>query len=542
MPASLHFAESPGKVIPLSSTEECRVIGDKKLSVNRVCVVIGRKEDVLEQVKLLSKLSSSINLSLVEKVLKSTSVSETNGSTCSFIFDEADHVIDVTLILLSSVASRHNSPTRPDIVHEHFSSSLTHSLAENESKSTHVTPVHVLAILPKVPSVETSSSVVAVASGIARSLPLYTRKGNKTETETRYAIEVSFFSVASNKFESSFNSQAQLVAEGIRKASALVDMPCNELFVGSFVDIARKLVADLQKEFPKQNVSIEVVEGRALEQRGFGGIWGVGKASEEAGHAPALIILSQRPEKEKATDNIVWAGKGIVYDTGGLSIKDKTGMPGMKRDMGAAAAMLYTFEAAVRSEYSQNLYTLLAMAENSVGSYSTRPDDIHTLYSGLTVEINNTDAEGRLVLADCVAYATKHLSPTVLVDMCTLTGAQGIATGKKHAGIVCTDEDLERNTIKAGRDTGDLVHPLPYCPEFFSPEFSSSVADMKNSVKNRNNAQSSCAAQFIANHFVSYTNPWLHIDMASPVYKGERATGYGVALLLELFVFNSNKK
>lgn len=136
------------------------------------------------------------------------------------------------------------------------------------------------------------------------------------------------------------------------------------------------------------------------------------------------------------------------------------------------------------------------------------------------------------VLADGVAYASSVLEANIVIDMATLTGAQGVATGQKHAAIICNSEDLEQKAVRAGYFTGDLVFPLPYCPEFFQPEFKSVVADMKNSVKRRNNAQVSCAANFISEHLKEgWGGEWLHIDMAYPSTIGERATGYGVALL-----------
>ena len=203
-----------------------------------------------------------------------------------------------------------------------------------------------------------------------------------------------------------------------------------------------------------------IIRGEELNERGFGGIYGVGKAAD---HPPALAILSHKPEG--ATETIAWVGKGIVYDTGGLSIKvivivnvinigsplvfqnlnvdsielmnddfgslyphlqGKTAMPGMKRDCVGAAGILGGFYAAVRQGFSQNLHALFCLAENAVSERATRPDDVHTLYSGKTVEINNTDAEGRLVVSDGVVYANRDLGATTIVDMCTLTGAQVI--------------------------------------------------------------------------------------------------------------------
>ncbi len=119
--------------------------------------------------------------------------------------------------------------------------------------------------------------------------------------------------------------------------------------------------------------------------------------------------------------------------------------------------------------------------------------------------------------------------------MATLTGAQLTATGRRHAALVCSDAALEARAVEAGRQSGDLTHPLPFCPEFFRKEFKSKVADMKNSVADRANAQSSCAGQFVYNHLTPWKGPWLHVDIAGPATSLERGTGYGVALLLTLF-------
>jgi probable aminopeptidase NPEPL1 len=162
-------------------------------------------------------------------------------------------------------------------------------------------------------------------------------------------------------------------------------------------------------------------------------------------------------------------------------------------------------------------------------------------------KINNTDAEGRLILGDGVAHAAQNLNPSIIIDMATLTGAQGVATGKFYGALYCNDESLEQSIVRSGMDSGDLCHPMPYAPEFFSQEYSSSVADMKNSVADRNNAQVSCAGQFIGNHISDWlaieANRWCHIDMAYPVYdkKDERATGYGVGLLFSFLERHSQQ-
>jgi len=248
------------------------------------------------------------------------------------------------------------------------------------------------------------------------------------------------------------------------------------------------------------------------------------------------VHLSYIP-KTPAVEKIAFIGKGIVYDTGGLALKTADGMFTMKTDMAGSAGVLYAFNAAVKTSFdsSSELHALLCLAENAIGPDSYRNGDILRMLSGKTVEVNNTDAEGRLVLADGIHYASNVLKATTIVDMATLTGAQGFATGQKHAAIYCNDEDLECAAIAAGKRSGDLVHPLPYAPEFFREEFSSPIADMRNSVKNRTNASSACAGQFVGNHLdSSFKGRWLHIDMAYPSTRAELSTAYGVGLLTSL--------
>uniref|UniRef100_A0A8C7CVE8 Aminopeptidase like 1 n=1 Tax=Oncorhynchus kisutch TaxID=8019 RepID=A0A8C7CVE8_ONCKI len=223
-------------------------------------------------------------------------------------------------------------------------------------------------------------------------------------------------------------------------------------------------------------------------------IYGVGKAVV---NPPALAVLSHKPDG--ATQTIAWVGKGIVYDTGGLRIKGK--------DCCEAAAILGAFKATVNQGFKDNLHAVFCLAENAVGPTATRPDDIHTLYSGKSMEINNTDAEGRLVLSDGVVYASKDLSADIILDMATLTGAQ-----------VC-----EGCWILVG--TGTLCHTLIQ-----------NIPNMLNWSHDRKNATSSCAGLFIGSHLgFDWPGVWVHVDIASPVHAGERTTDFGVTLLMALF-------
>jgi len=319
-------------------------------------------------------------------------------------------------------------------------------------------------------------------------------------------------------------SAAAAVADGVRLATRLVDSPPELLTTDEFASECEKVASMLP------GVSLSQIVGDDLRDQGYGGLYSVGKAATKP---PRLVSMSYSPPG--ATETVALVGKGIVYDTGGLSLKGKDGMPGMKHDMAGAAGMLGGFAAAVKLQTPTNLHLILCLAENAIGPTAFRNDDILSMYSGKTVEVNNCDAEGRLVLADGVAHATKYFSPDLVVDMATLTGAQLITTGKKHAGVLANTEEVERRAVAAGLYSGDLCHPLVYAPELFKAEFKSEVADMKNSVKDRMNAQSSCAGHFIEDHLAEdYKGGWLHIDMAGPGTRDQRATGFGVGLVLAL--------
>jgi probable aminopeptidase NPEPL1 len=306
-----------------------------------------------------------------------------------------------------------------------------------------------------------------------------------------------------------------------RHAAELVDRPPTDLDPAKLASEAKKTLRGLP------GVRIREIRGKALLEAGLGGIHGVGRCAVSE---PRLLIAEYRPTRAKGP-HVALVGKGVTYDTGGLHLKPRGGMETMKGDMGGAAATLGAFRAAVTAKPNRRITLLLCLAENAIGPTAYKPDDVLTLHSGKTVEINNTDAEGRLLLADGVSYAARKLGAEVILDAATLTGAQLVATGMNHAAVVSNDEALEQLATTAGRASGDLVHPLPFAPEFYQSEFRSPIADMRNSVKNRSNAQSSCAAQFIYSHLEGADVRWLHVDLAGPAYREERGTGYGVALL-----------
>lgn len=421
-----------------------------------------------------------------------------------------------TVAALPAKVSRHNTSSRA-----HFITKIVRSCSSGG-------PETVVVVCRR-------QDVYASGCAVARAYSLYTRKtvGDALSAQPRpvreVEVRVEFLLVEGEAAVPAQLSRADVKCldtscSAVQLTARLVDAPCNEMNTEAFTAEAVAVAEAL-------GITPTIIKGEELRERGFGGLYGVGKA---AVHPPALVVLSHNPPGAQRA--VAWVGKGIVYDTGGLSIKGKTAMPGMKRDCGGAAAVLGAFSVAVANGFSDTLHCILCLAENSVAANATRPDDIHTLYSGKTVEINNTDAEGRLVLADGVAYAAKDLHCDVVLDMATLTGAQGISHGRYHAAHLSNAPSWEAALTAAGSLSGDLCFPSIYCPEFHFPEFTSAVADMKNSVADRNNGQPSCAGLFImANLGFDWPGVWMHVDMAAPSAVGERATGYGVSLLNCLF-------
>ncbi|GMR29844.1 hypothetical protein PMAYCL1PPCAC_00039, partial [Pristionchus mayeri] len=414
------------------------------------------------------------------------------------------------LISISDSASRHNSPANPHAVTKEVRGA---GVVGKETTSLSIVIV-----------TEHAHALANVAA-VARCFPLYTRK-TQQPTLKDINVELLFTDKESSSVSGEDIAALESVAASIRTTARLIDTPANELTTDAFVEEALEVAKQLGP-----SIKTTVIKGEELASRGFGGIYHVGKAAVQP---PAFVVLTHQPEG--ATSTYAMVGKGIVYDTGGMQIKGKTGMPSMKMDMGGAAALLTSFQTLVASGFNQNLHVLLCIAENNISPVANKPDDIITLLSGKTVEINNTDAEGRLVLSDGVFYAKETLKADVIVDMATLTGAQAHMTGKHHAAVLTNCELFEEKIVRAGRHSGDLIHPMVFAPDLHFPDLNSSVADMKNS----NLGKMMGPPSAIAGHFIGSNIGfgeglrWAHIDMACCAMEGERALGYGVALVASM--------
>lgn len=314
------------------------------------------------------------------------------------------------------------------------------------------------------------------------------------------------------------------VAAGVRLARDLANHPAN---VATPTYLAER-AGEIAERF---GMALEVWDRERIEGEGMGAFASVARGSAEE---PRFIVLSHQPVTGPDVSPTVIVGKGLTFDSGGLSLKPGKGMGAMKYDMAGAAAVLGAMDVVGRLGLPIPVTGLVAATENMPGGRASRPGDIVRALNGTTIEILNTDAEGRLVLADGLAWAVKYREPQEIVDLATLTGSQMVATGKNHGALVSNDEAFEAEVLAAGRSSGDVLHPLPFAPELFRSELSSHVADMRNAAKDRSHAGSSVAAQFLANQLEGWNGRWAHVDMVGLATTNGRGTGYGVPLLLTL--------
>ncbi|WP_224982769.1 leucyl aminopeptidase [Geomonas agri] len=316
--------------------------------------------------------------------------------------------------------------------------------------------------------------------------------------------------------------QAQIVCDGVSLARDLVSHPGNVVTPAYLAEAALELAQ-------RNGLECRVYELAELEQMGMNALIGVGKG---AAVTPRLIVLQYRGGKGRP---VALVGKGITFDSGGISIKPGAGMEAMKTDMAGSAAVLGTLEAAARLKLPVNLVGVIPTAENMPDGNAFKPGDILTSLSGTTIEITNTDAEGRLILCDALHFARQQFKPAAMVDLATLTGACVVALGHEASGLMGNDQRLVDALKRAGDETGERVWPLPLWEEY-GEVMKSDVADLKNAGSRDGGAIS---AGWFLKQFVGDTR-WAHLDIAGTAwndkarpYGPKGATGVGVRLLLE---------
>ena len=311
------------------------------------------------------------------------------------------------------------------------------------------------------------------------------------------------------------------IADGVLWARDLVNEPANVLFPGEFARRAAGL--------RKLGVAVEVLDTAAMRKLGMGALLGVAQGSM---HEPKVVVMRWSGGKRGA-EPVAFVGKGVCFDSGGISIKPAQGMEDMKGDMAGAACVAGLMHALAARKAKVNAIGIIGLVENMPDGKAQRPGDIVTSMSGQTIEIINTDAEGRLVLADLLHYVNKRFKPNFMVNLATLTGAIIVALGQEYAGLFTNDNKLAERLAKAGEETGERVWRMPLGAEY-DKVIDSKFADVKNS--GGRNAGSITAAQFLQ-RFVGKT-PWAHLDIAGTALGSPQteinkswSSGWGVRLL-----------
>jgi leucyl aminopeptidase len=349
------------------------------------------------------------------------------------------------------------------------------------------------------------------------------KKGDDDEAKADRTVKVTIVTADASGAKKAF-AEAKAIADGVVLARDLVNEPANVLGPLEFAAKA--------KELEELGVEIEILTEKDMKKLGMGALLGVAQGSVRP---PRLVVMQWKGGKAKDKP-IAFIGKGVVFDTGGISIKPAGGMEDMKGDMGGAAAVTGLMHVLAARKAKANVVGIIGLVENMPDGNAQRPGDIVTSMSGQTIEVINTDAEGRLVLCDALWYCNERFEPAFMINLATLTGAILVALGNLHAGLFSNDDTLSEKLLAAGLTTNERLWRMPLGKDY-DKMIDSKFADMKNT--GGRHAGSITAAQFLK-RFVKDT-PWAHLDIAgtamgspSDEINQSWGSGYGVRLLDEL--------
>ncbi len=370
----------------------------------------------------------------------------------------------------------------------------------------------------------TTKYVHHIAAGLKlRSYSFETYKSDKNKNPIK---QIDIISDKNKNAEKDYERLSHVI-NGVFLARDLVNEAPNTLYPESYANF-------IKKELKPLGIKIEILDDKKMQKLGMGAIMAVGKGSQ---HKPRMVIMRWNGGNKKDAP-IALVGKGVTFDTGGISLKPGASMDEMKMDMGGSAAVVGTIKALALRNAKANVIGVVGLAENMPSSNAYRPGDIITSYAGKTIEILNTDAEGRLVLADCLTYIQEKDNPNTIIDLATLTGAIMVALGHEYCGTFANDDKLWTQLEKAAKTGQEKIWRMPL-DEVWSEEMISDVADLRNLGKSRN--AGACTAAAFLGHFIDKDRKWAHMDIAGTAWKKSTgattpkyATGFGVRLLEEL--------
>jgi len=399
--------------------------------------------------------------------------------------------------------------------------------------------VSVLFDAPKEASVKDAEAMAAYASGLRlrdysfdkyKSGDKKDKSGDSKKSSGPKDITIAH---ASSVAASKAYEEYEAIARGVLFARDLVNEVPNVLYPESYANI-------LAKELKPLGVQVEILDEKKMTKLGFGAHLAVGMGSIRP---PRVVIMRWNGTGKKSASPLAFVGKGVTFDTGGISIKPAAGMEEMKMDMGGSAAVVGLIRALAVTRAKVDVVGIVGLAENMPSDRSYRPGDIVTSLSGKTIEVLNTDAEGRLVLCDALTYVQRTYKPKMIVDLATLTGAIMVALGFEYAGTFVNDDKLWGQLEKASKATGEKLWRMPL-DEAYRNEMKGSVSDLQN-LGNQGRYGGACSAAGFLQAFIENDTPWAHIDIAGTAWgKSEKATvtkgasGFGVRLLYRLVTDN----
>ncbi len=316
------------------------------------------------------------------------------------------------------------------------------------------------------------------------------------------------------------------INEGVFLARDLVNEPPNELYPDTY---AKRIKTQLKP----LGVEVEILDEKKMKKLGMGALLAVGQGSD---NAPRMVIMRWKGNKASTAPPLAFVGKGVTFDTGGISLKPGAGMEDMKMDMGGSAAVVGLMKSLALRKAKVNVVAIVGLVENMPSARAYRPADIIKAYNGKTIEVLNTDAEGRLVLADALSYVQEVYKPEIVIDLATLTGAIIMALGHEYCGTFSNDDELWSNMDRAGATTDEKLWRMPL-DKVWKEQMDGSISDIQNMAKSKCGAGSATAAGFLWN-FIEKDTKWAHMDIAGTAWtKADKditpkyGTGFGVRVL-----------
>ncbi len=471
---------------------------------------------VAESLKFSQKLIEidDANGNIIKKAAKSSNFTGKKGKYLSvFVNDD-----NFERIILAGVGKQDsaNGDTEGDI--QSLGASISNQLNHLSIKNA------VIVIEEPIGGFSTDFVAANMAYGAKLRRYSFDKYKTKQEDDKKPALKGLTFNLHSSTEASAKYKNLEKIADGVFLARDVVSEPPNILQPVSY--------AEKCKELKSLGIKVDVLGEKEMRKLGMEALLGVGQGSV---HESQLVVMHWNGAPKKDTSPpIAFVGKGVTFDTGGISLKPSLNMDEMKYDMGGSGAVVGLMKALAGRKAAVNVVGVVGLVENMPAGNAQRPGDVVTSMSGQTIEVLNTDAEGRLVLADALWYVQDKFKPKFIVDLATLTGAIVMALGSHRAGLFSNNDELSERLLKAGDETGEKLWRLPLGDEY-DKQIDSKVADVQN-ISNAKGAGSITAAQFLK-RFVNDV-PWAHLDIAGTAWtkKGldlvpEGATGYGVRLL-----------